>query len=147
MKVSELFSRGVRKVAGACDRTVPREQKSRTQIRGYLDLIDLTDDQRAKVEQIRVTFLPRVAGIRQELRKRRMELADALFSAPPERERIRGIVEQISGLQTTLEMEVVEHILEEKGLLTPEQQRQFHAVIIEQFATGGLGVHDGRESR
>jgi carbon-monoxide dehydrogenase medium subunit len=39
------------------------------------------------------------------------------------------------------------YIIEENGLLTPDQQRQFHQVIIDQFRGGGLGVHDVRGQR
>jgi hypothetical protein len=39
---------------------------------------------------------------------------------------------------------VIEHIIEEQEILTPPQQQKFHDIIIEQFASGGLGVHDVR---
>lgn len=122
------------------------KKPAKTEIRGYLDLIDLTGDQRQKVEEIRRTFLPRVAGIRQELRNCRMRLSDLLFESPLDRDRINAVVKEISRLQLTLEQEVIEHIIEENGLLTPDQQREFHKVIINQFSGGGLGVHDVRKS-
>lgn len=114
------------------------------EIRGYLDLIDLTADQRRKVEQIRINFLPRVAGIRQELQSRRMQLADLLFLKPLDRDKIKSVVGDISALQLKLEQDVIDHIIEENELLTPEQQKQFHRVIVNQFRGGGLGVHDVR---
>jgi len=122
-------------------------EKRRPQIRGYLDLIDLTADQRRRVELIRERFLPHVAGTRQELRERRMELADLLFATPLDRDRVKATVEAIAGLQLSLEQGVIDHIIEESGLLTPDQQRQFHQVIIDQFRGGGLGVHDVRGQR
>jgi Spy/CpxP family protein refolding chaperone len=72
-------------------------KKRQPQIRGYLDLINLTEDQRHKVEQIRERFLPHVAGIRQELRERRMELADLLFAVPLDRDQVKAAVEVIAG--------------------------------------------------
>lgn len=116
-----------------------RERKATP--RGYLDFIDLTDDQRQKVEKIRERFLPRVDELRRTLRTQRLKLADALFASPFSRRKAKAIVAQISRLQLELELEVLDHIVEEKQLLTPEQQRQFHAVIVEQFSMGGLGVH------
>jgi Spy/CpxP family protein refolding chaperone len=121
--------------------------RRRPQIRGYLDLIDLTADQRRRVELIRERFLPYVAGMRQQLRERRMELADLLFATPLDRDRVKATVEAIAGLQLNLEQEVIDHIIKENGLLTPDQQRQFHQVIIDQFRGGGLGVHDVRGQR
>ncbi|MDD5153458.1 MAG: periplasmic heavy metal sensor [Desulfovibrionales bacterium] len=126
----------------ACGTIYGVKKWCRREIRGYLDLINLTADQRHKVEKIREGFLPRVAGIRQELRRRRMHLADLLFSTPLDHEEIRAAVEEISGLQLKLEQEVIEHIIEENEILTLEQQSRFHGVIIEQFRGGGLGIHD-----
>jgi Spy/CpxP family protein refolding chaperone len=138
------FLSGVLAGAAAVCGVMYARKKRQPQIRGYLDLIDLTEDQRRKVELIRERFLPQVAGIRQELRERRMELADLLFATPLDRDRVKTAVEAIAGLQLKLEQEVIDHIIEENELLTPDQQRQFHQVIIDQFRGGGLGVHDVR---
>ena len=111
-------------------------------VRGYLDLIpSLTEDQRQKVENIREGFLPKVSRIRDELRSKRRILADLLFSGEVDRTVISRTMEEIAELQIKLEEEVMDHILEEKVLLTPEQQKQFYQIITEQFRGGGLGVH------
>lgn len=116
-------------------------------IKGYLDLIpDLSLKQREQVQEIRNTFLPKVNQIRENLRRERAELAKLLFVDPPDRENIYAIARQILGHQSELENEVIEHILEERELLSPSQQRRFYQIIVEQFSTGGLGVHDVRRS-
>jgi len=134
-------------VAGAVGAAYALKSTCRREVRGYLDLIDLTADQRHKVEKIREGFLPRVAAVREALRARRLELADLLFATPLERDRIRALVEDIARLQLRLEEEVIDHIIEENEILTPDQQRQFHRVIIDQFRGGGLGIHDVRSGR
>ncbi|NJL59189.1 MAG: Spy/CpxP family protein refolding chaperone [Desulfobacteraceae bacterium] len=117
-------------------------------IKGYLDLIpDLTEEQRAEVREIRRTFLPRVSRIRENLRRERAELAKLLFADPPEREQIHAVARQILLHQSDLENEVIEHILEERELLSVSQQRKFYEIIVEQFASGGLGVHDVRSGK
>jgi Spy/CpxP family protein refolding chaperone len=113
----------------------------RKPIRGYLDLIALTENQKQQVENIRKDFLPRVAGIRQALRQNRLELNNLLFAEPPDMQAIEGKSRDISKLQTQLEKEVIDHILQEKELLSPEQKRQFYEVIRGEFEKGGLGVH------
>jgi Spy/CpxP family protein refolding chaperone len=116
---------------------------------GYLDLIpDLTEAQRNQVQEIRKVFLPKVDNIRQSLYMKRAELADLLFIEPTDREKIYAVAEQILHHQSELENEVIEHILEERELLSPSQKRKFYEVIVQQFAAGGLGVHDveGRRS-
>ena len=113
----------------------------RKPIRGYLDLMTLTESQKQQVEDIRRDFLPRVAGIRQALRQKRLELNDLLFSEPPDLQAIEGKSRDISKLQAQLEREVIEHIIQEKELLSPEQKKRFYDIIRGEFEKGGLGVH------
>jgi periplasmic protein CpxP/Spy len=113
----------------------------RRPIRGYLDFIKLSEGQKQQVEEIRRDFLPRVAGIRQALRQKRLELNDLLFAEPPDMQAIEAKSRDISMLQAQLEREVIEHIIQEKQLLAPEQKKQFYKVIQGEFEKGGLGVH------
>ncbi len=111
-------------------------------IQGYLDLIpSIAVDQKKKLEDIRKVFLPKVGQLREDLRSKRRVLADLLFSDVIDKPAIAQKMEEITALQIKLEEEVIDHILEEKMLLTPEQQRLFYQIIIDQFRGGGLGVH------
>jgi Spy/CpxP family protein refolding chaperone len=124
-----------------------KSTRKKPSIKGYLDLIpDLSSKQMEQVQVIRNTFLPKVNQIRENLRRERAELAKLLFADPPDREDIYAIARQILEHQSELENEVIEHILEERELLSPSQQRRFYQIIVEQFSTGGLGVHDVRRS-
>ena len=113
-------------------------------IRGYLDLITLTEEQKRQVEDIRRDFLPKVAGIRQSLRDNRLRLNDLLFAETPDKKAIAEKSNEISALQAKLEQEVIDHILQEKELLSPEQKKEFYQVIRNEFEKGGLGVHGER---
>jgi Spy/CpxP family protein refolding chaperone len=114
-------------------------------IRGYLDLIpDLTDEQRAKVQEIRKVFLPKVAELRQNMRSKRAELAERLFEVPADRLKIHAVNDQILQFQAELEREVIEHILQEKEILSDSQRKMFYDIIVGQFASGGVGIHDLR---
>jgi protein CpxP len=115
-------------------------------IRGYLDLIDLTNEQKRQVEDIRRDFLPKVEGIRQSLLRNRLQLNDLLFTEAPDLKTIAEKSSEISALQAKLEREVIDHILEEKELLNPEQKREFYQVIRNEFEKGGLGVHGERNT-
>ena len=110
-------------------------------IRGYLDLIALTNEQKRQVEDIRRDFLPKVEGIRQALRGNRLQLNELLFAEVPDLKTIAEKSNEISVLQAKLECEVIDHILQEKELLSPEQKREFYQVIRNEFEKGGLGVH------
>jgi Spy/CpxP family protein refolding chaperone len=128
-----------------------KKQKGKTKnIRGYLDMIpDLTETQRSSVESIRKSFLPAVEEIRKKLCIKRAELAELLFSDSIDRSKINTVAGEILNHQSELEKEVIDHILEEKELLSPLQQRRFYEIIVDQFSSGGLGVHDvkGRKTQ
>lgn len=119
----------------------------RKPIRGYLDLIELTVDQKRQVEEIRNSFLPEVAGVRQALCQKRLELSDMLFAKHPDAAAIEAKSMDILNLQRELEKKVIDHILQEKELLSPEQKKQFHNVIRSEFEYGGLGVHGERGNK
>ncbi len=122
-----------------------RSRNRKMVIRGYLDLIpDLSKEQLDKVQKIREKFLPRVQTIRDNLRFERAELARVLFGEPPDRTKISAVARTILLHQSDLENEVIEHILVEQGLLTASQKRKFYEIIVEQFSSGGLGIHDVR---
>jgi len=122
-----------------------RNRTDVSNIKGYLDLIpDLSKEQREKVQEIRRVFLPEVQGIREDLRRERAELAKLLFTDPPDKAKIEAVSQRILLHQSDLENEVINHILEEKELLSASQQKRFYEIIVEQFASGGLGVHDVR---
>ena len=94
------------------------------------------------MQEIRRIFLPKVAQIRENLRCERAELAKLLFANLPDRNRIHALARQILLHQSDLENEVIEHIMEEREILSSSQQRKFYEIIVEQFSSGGLGVHD-----
>lgn len=122
-----------------------RKRNLHAGIQGYLDLIpDLSEEQRRRVQEIRLVFLPTVEGIRAQMRMDRATLAELLFDEPCDRDTIEEVASRILHHQKELEHEVIDHILEEKDLLTPAQRRRFYEIIIEQFSSGGLGVHDVR---
>ncbi len=108
-------------------------RRGRKPIRGYLDMIVLTKDQKRQVEDIRGDFLPKVEGIRQSLRRNRLQLNDLLFTETPDRKMISEKSSAILALQAELEREVIDHILQEKELLSSEQKRQFYEVIRKEF--------------
>ena len=125
-----------------------RRRSRRLNIQGYLDLIpDLSEEQRRQVQEIRRVFLPKVAKIRQQLYLKRAELADLLFTESPDRQKIFAVADEILHHQSELEHEVIEHILEERQILTPAQERRFYTIIVDQFGSGGLGVHDVKGRR
>ena len=76
--------------------------------------------------------------------RNRLQLNDLLFAEVPDMKTIAEKSSEISALQAKLEREVIDHILQEKEFLSPEQKRDFYQVIRNEFDKGGLGVHGER---
>lgn len=136
-----IFVSGIVASGPLLNKVIHQERKP---VRGYLDMIDLSAEQKRKVEEIRKGFLPKVEHIRKELRGKRLELNDLIFASQPDMKVIDDKTMEIADLQAKLEKEVINHILQEKEILTLDQQRQFHEIIKKEFEKGGLGIHGER---
>jgi hypothetical protein len=60
---------------------------------------------------------------------------------------VHEAAQDILKCQAELEHAVIEHILEEKEILNESQRLDFYHIILQQFAQGGLGVHDIKARR
>ncbi|HAK88365.1 MAG: hypothetical protein A2077_06875 [Nitrospirae bacterium GWC2_46_6] len=116
-------------------------------VKGYLDMISLSSDQKQRVDAVRKDFFPKLDGIRQKLRIKRLQLNDLIFSSKPDMKTIEDKTREIASLQTELEKEVVNHILQEKEILMPEQNKQFYMIIKKEFEKDGLWMHGVRKAQ
>ena len=104
-----------------CDRHVPCE---------YLcEQLSLSDSQKQKMEIFRKTFDEKTDKIRKDLRHKRNELVELLKESYLDRQKIDSLIKEIAFAQMELEKEVIDHILQEKEILTPEQQKKFIDLI------------------
>jgi len=91
--------------------------------------LSLTDAQRQNVEACRKVFTEGIDQKREILTHKRNELVELIGQPNPETGKIDSLLVEIGTAQTELEKVVVNHILREKGLLTPEQQEKFLEMI------------------
>ena len=81
------------------------------------------------MEAYRKVFTEGIDRKREILNHKRNELVELLGQPAPKLEGIDSLLEEIGAAQTDLEKDVVNHILREKGLLNPEQQKMFLDLI------------------
>jgi Spy/CpxP family protein refolding chaperone len=91
--------------------------------------LSLSDSQRQSVEACRKVFTEGIGQKREILNHKRNELVDLISQPAPNPEKIDSLLQEIGTAQTELEKDVVNHILHEKGLLDPEQQKKFLNLI------------------
>jgi len=86
-----------------------------------------------KIESIRET----TSGLYRELAKNRMALVDELEKTPTDSTALFARRERIIACQKNIQGLVINHLLEEKKMLTPEQQRRFFSAIRGNMSCGG----------
>ena len=86
-----------------------------------------------KIESIRET----TSGVYRELAKNRMSLVDELEKNPTDSAALSMCRERIIACQKNMQALVTNHILEEKKMLTQEQQRRFFSAIRSNMSCAG----------
>ena len=114
-----------------------------------LEKLNLTPAQRAHMEAARDNFFGRVHELRRAIREQHDVLTDLMSPAEPDREAIAVQIDEISRLRAEMDRSVVEHFLDMKRLLDPEQHEAFNDMIHRAFSRGGpghgpFGRHGGR---
>jgi len=100
--------------------------------------LSLSRSQLDQMKAIRQSFLDESNPILEQLFSRRAELVDQLKTASPDSERVRQMLHQIGSLQTDLQYQVIESLLQQKSILHPEQQEKFFAMISQRL------IHEAR---
>ncbi len=91
--------------------------------------LDLTAEQQQAMTAARDRMLQEVDGLRQRLTAEREKLVDLLTAVEPDRAAISTQLDKIAAIQREIQEGVVAHLLEEKSLLTPDQQAKFNEII------------------
>jgi len=99
--------------------------------------IGLTEEQLRRFEPMRDRFHTEISRIGNEIRAQQLDLIDLLAASSPDQPAVRAQQERIRNLQRTMQDTVVNHILEESKLLTPEQRLKFFHLLKERTKIGG----------
>jgi Spy/CpxP family protein refolding chaperone len=91
--------------------------------------LDLTPEQQQGMTAARDRMLNQVDELRQQLTAEREKLVDLLTAADSDRVAIAAQLDKITAVQRQIQERVVTHVLEEKTLLTPDQQTKFNEII------------------
>lgn len=103
----------------------------------------LSEPQLKEMELLRKSLESRMKGIKKELREKRVELVDLLTEAEPDRKKINEKSIEIETLQGNLQRLIIEHLLKQKTVLDPEQQKRFFSLIEKRFYREAGHHNDG----
>jgi hypothetical protein len=87
------------------------------------------------IESLRETT---TSGLYREMAKNRATLVDELEKTPTDSAALSSCRERIVGCQRQMQLYVINHILEEKQLLTQEQKKRFFSALRSNMACTGV---------
>jgi Spy/CpxP family protein refolding chaperone len=98
--------------------------------------VSFTDEQRAKMSDLRVKFLKETESVRADVEKQQSALRLEMTAEKFNESRVKSIQSEIAKLQADLGWKRVSHQRAVRDLLTPDQQKQFDARVL----SGGPGA-------
>ncbi len=101
--------------------------------------LNVTDEQWRRIEPRIAQFRRESQAICADMNRLRTELIDLIASNDPDRQAIAAKQEAIRAGQQRMQQLVVEHLLAEKAVLTPEQQKELFDLVRERTACRGPG--------
>ena len=103
----------------------------------FCERLGLSEEQIIKMEPLRETLNSRIEEIKTELREERIQFLIYLKEPVPDQEKITAELSKIVSLQTELQKIAVDQMLQEKKILTPEQQEIFFSIISKRLCPEG----------
>ncbi len=92
--------------------------------------LDLTKDQLERFQPLHDSFHAFVKEQGRKIKEKQLELVGLLAMDQPDRLAIEGKKEGIRFLQGQMQAKVIDHLLEESKVFTPEQRKKFFALIL-----------------
>jgi len=95
--------------------------------------LNLDRDQLDRLKSFRDNFHAFVDEQGQRIKAKQLELVGLLAQEKPDRRAIAAKQEEIQGLQRQMQAGVIDHLLQESRIFTPEQRQQFFALMKERI--------------
>ena len=101
--------------------------------------LNVTDEQWRKIEPRMVEFRQASKALCKEINRNRGEMIDLVAFPQPDRQAIAAKQEEIRAGQRRMQQLVIDHLLAEKEVLTPEQQKVFFDMLRQRGGCAGPG--------
>lgn len=99
--------------------------------------LELTAAQLQALEQHQALYRQSLDAVTRQLCDCRTELSECLLAEPSDPVRLQRIVQRMDSLQSVVHHKVVNNLMEQKKQLTPEQQKKFFTMILQQCVMQG----------
>jgi Spy/CpxP family protein refolding chaperone len=91
--------------------------------------LDLSKEQRMRIESSRDRFLRDLNEIGSRILNRQTELIDLIAVDSVDRAAVEKKFEEIHSLQQSMQQHVVDHLMDHKQIMTPAQRTKFFAIL------------------
>lgn len=98
---------------------------AKNHVKRMIEGLDLNEDQAQRLEEVHRDLLPRLASASRESERLRRAVGDQYRSNNMEPERLRETVRRLNQAQAHLDSLVVEAVLAEAAILTPDQRERY----------------------
>jgi len=142
INVGVLGSAGYRWLKISCEER-PHQEGEHSPMSFLGKELSLSQSQAREMESLRKALEPKMEEIREELRDKRVQLVNLLMEAEADLEKINIQLKEIESLQTELQKLVIDHLLQEKKILSPEQQKKFFSIISKRLCPEGRHQGEG----
>ncbi|MFH1231384.1 MAG: hypothetical protein V1709_07810 [Planctomycetota bacterium] len=95
--------------------------------------LSLTDSQKTEFYNLNCSFQQKIAKLKESIN---YELKALLLETPTDKDQLSQKADEVCILQTELQRQTIDHFIELKRILTPEQQEKFFSLIIERMCPG-----------
>lgn len=99
-------------------------------------LLNLSPTQTEAMEMQRAAFMRDWEKFEPELLASRGSLLEAIRRENPDPEQLSSLIENITRLQSQMELQAVERLMQEKEILTPQQNEQYFSQLENQMRRG-----------
>jgi len=91
--------------------------------------LGLTEEQSAKIRELKTNFWKEIKPLKNELSRERSEFVEILKQDSVNTEEVNRKIDKISEIQRQMQHKTVENLLKHKSILTPEQSEKFISIM------------------
>ena len=126
--IAFLGSLGYRMIEKKRRKTAWAERAERGR-KSFNEWLELTEDQIAKLEEIREKFPSRIHSLRMQMNEERKKLGPMLRHESPDTIKIMAHLRSINQMQVEIENSIIQQVLREKAVLTPGQNEKYLKMV------------------
>jgi Spy/CpxP family protein refolding chaperone len=102
----------------------------------WAEILKLNPAQKTKLTKVDKKYYGEFLKLRKNLLEKRMDLCQVMIDPQTEREKLYQRMQDICTEQTAQQNRTIDHLMEIKKLLTPDQQTKFFSIIMKEMCHG-----------